>query len=159
MKKIAPISISFLLILSNLIFAGDPLLESSKKTTEEWLKLIDQKKYNQAYPLLHPQLRSKVSEQKWIEATEQIRSRYEKVVERKFHRQFEFKAPTRLPKGEYLQLEFKTQFKKLSALEIIIIFKNQEDRWTVMSYGIQEIFSVDSENGNEKLKKIIKKMK
>ena len=134
-----PIIFSLISISSAQIFISDSAkVDSAKHSAESWLKLIDQEKYAESWNQTSDFFKSKVTKNQWISTISNLKSSLGKTNTRIFFRaQYTTSLPG-VPNGEYVVIQFQTDFEtKNSAIETITPMKDSDGLWRVSGYFIK----------------------
>lgn len=104
----------------------------------KWLHLVDQGEYAQSWKDSGTFFREHVSEQKWEQAAQGVRSPLGKLISRHL-KMDEFKTTLPgAPNGQYVLMQFDTSFaNKKSAVETVTTMLDKDGRWGVIGYFIR----------------------
>lgn len=123
--------------------AGDakpePKPESAAQTAaEKWLALVDAGKYAESWQAAAAHLKKVVNEKKWKQTMAPVRGPLGKVVSRKLKSAAYTKELPGAPEGEYVVVQFDTEFaSKKAAVETVTPMKDKDGQWRVSGYFIK----------------------
>lgn len=116
---------------------ADPIRDSAQ-AAEQWLKILDDGKFQDSWDRASMTLRLTVPKRNWIALMENIKKPYGTVQSRKIIDQRPAKNPKDLPKGDYMVLVFEASFaNKKTAHELVTLVQESDGRWRVLTYQIQ----------------------
>ncbi|WP_394203696.1 DUF4019 domain-containing protein [Shewanella waksmanii] len=109
---------------------------SSMQSATQWLNLVDNGKYDASWQHADTLFQSQLSMSKWNDALKGSRTPLGQVVERTIISRNAFQSLPGVPDGEYLILQFSTQFAhKQSAVETLTLSKDS-GQWLPVGYFI-----------------------
>jgi len=112
--------------------------QASAQEAEQWLALVDQRKYAQSWLSASVTLKMLVPKQRWVDLMENIREPLGHVRSRKILEQRPAKDPKNLPKGDYMIFVYDTSFsRKDKAHELLTLIQQSDGRWKVLTYLVQ----------------------
>jgi len=134
--------LSFLccLVLTRGVLANDQrdlaIGEEPAKAAENWLSLVDNHKYRQSWKKTSAFLQNQVPEDHWRQVMRTVRDSLGEVDDRKFSKiRYRDKLPG-LPEGEYVVVQYATNFdSKSDAVETVYLKK--EGTWKVCGYYVK----------------------
>ena len=139
MKRL--ISIAMLaFLLCSVGFAQD---EAAKKTAaqasaESWLALVDAGNYGQSWDEASTFFKSKVSKADWENALKQVRAPLGATGTRTLLGSMYQTDIPNVPKGEYVIIQYKTEFAgKTAFIETITPMLDQDKNWRVSGYFVK----------------------
>jgi hypothetical protein len=116
----------------------NPDLQTSKEAAEEWLKLLDQKNYDQSWDKGAATLQLLIPKKDWRKLMESIHRPMGEIKSRQIIEQRPAKDPVGLPKGEYMVLVYKSSFSaKPTANELLTMVKESDGRWKILTYQVK----------------------
>lgn len=122
------------LIMSSVVWANPAPGSSASK---EWLKIIDAGKYGESWQKADSFFKSQLSQKKWDSTLKGIRTPLGKVTSRIELSAKEYSSLPGVPDGEYLVIQFQTDFQnKKASTEILTLSKNS-GKWLTVGYFIQ----------------------
>jgi len=128
----------FILILalcSPALVWANPTLGTS--AAQQWLNIVDAGKYNESWQSADAFFQTQLSQNKWHNALKSIRTPLGKVISRKELSSKEYSSLPGVPDGEYLVIQFQTQFQnKKSSTETLTLSKSS-GQWLPVGYFIQ----------------------
>ena len=112
--------------------------QAARAAAEEWLPLIDAGQYPESWQKLDPAFAKKVGKKKWASSMTEIRQRVGKLQSRKFNSAEYSKELPGAPEGEYVVVQFESQFeKKPAASEKVILILGRDLFWRVAGYAVK----------------------
>ncbi|WP_077284791.1 DUF4019 domain-containing protein [Cognaticolwellia aestuarii] len=113
----------------------NPTLGTS--AAQQWLNIVDTGKYNESWQSADAFFQTQLSQNKWHNALKSIRTPLGKVISRKELSSKEYSSLPGVPDGEYLVIQFQTQFQnKKSSTETLTLSKSS-GQWLPVGYFIQ----------------------
>jgi opacity protein-like surface antigen len=141
MKRL--ISIAMLaVLLSSLAFTQDETAKKKDAQTaaESWLALVDAGNYGQSWEEASSFFKSKVSRADWEKMLEQVRTPLGKSDSRTLAGAVYQTSLPKAPDGEYVVLQFKTNFANTgAAIETITPMLDKDGKWRVSGYFIKPV--------------------
>ena len=102
-----------------------------------WLEVVDSGKYANSWQQAGVFFQENVPKALWVSKLEEVRAPLGKVQSRQGISRQELTAIPQLPDGEYVILEFQTDFEnKADSIETVTLKKSAE-QWQVIGYFIQ----------------------
>jgi hypothetical protein len=136
--------IIFLLVLSLTLMGSLVEAKNTKKeiaavaAAEQWLLLVDEGKYNQSWREAAKYFKNAVSQHKWQQSLQVVRSPMGKLISRKVKTQVYKTSLPGAPDGEYVVIQFETSFKnKKAAVETVTPMMDEDGVWRVSGYYIK----------------------
>jgi hypothetical protein len=136
----------FLLALAACVASGPARTLRAAETPEDaagkaamaWLALVDGGKYGESWTGASEAFKAAVSQTQWVGALEKVRAPLGKVASRKLRgAKFTREIPG-APAGEYVIIQYDTDFEKKSgAVETITPMKDKDGAWRVSGYYIK----------------------
>ena len=109
-----------------------------QKSTEAWLALTDSGKYPESWDEAAQSFENAVSRDQWVNQIKPVRSPPGKVVSRKLKSATYTKALPGAPRGEYVILQYETNFEnRPSSLETLAPMLDKDGKWRVSGYYIK----------------------
>ena len=110
----------------------------AKEAAELWLKLLDAGKYDESWQALAGLAQKAVKTADWAKLLESFRTPLGKVIARKLKSAAYETALPGAPDGEYVVLQFETEFEhKKAAIETVTPMKDKDGQWKVSGYYIK----------------------
>jgi len=141
MKRLLPLVL--LLAIGFTLAAAVPLPaegpeNAAEQSAKAWLALVDAGKYGESWSSAAEAFKEGVSQAQWQGALEKVRAPLGKVVSRKLKgAKFTREIPG-APAGEYVVIQYDTDFEKKSgAVETITPMKDKDGAWRVSGYYIK----------------------
>ena len=123
--------------------AADPAASAGAEKAAEssalsWLALVDGGRYGESWDAAAAAFRSALSREQWIQALDKVRRPFGKTLSRKLRgAKYTTELPN-APKGEYVVIQYDTDFESRSgAVETITPSKDSDGRWRVSGYFIR----------------------
>jgi len=124
----------FLLFLSSIGLAQELKAIDS---AQQWLKIIDAVNYAESWEASDAFFKTLISKEQWSEALQSIRAPLGDVISRSELNSNFFTSFSGMPEGEYVVLQFKTQFEKKEGLTEIITLSKSSGNWQAVGYFIK----------------------
>ena len=122
------------LCLSSFVWADD---SSGLTAAKEWLKIVDAGNYIESWQKSDSFFQSQLSQSKWDTALNSVRAPLGKINSREKLVAKEFATLPGVPEGEYLVIQFQTDFQnKKSATETLTLSKSS-GQWLPVGYFIK----------------------
>jgi len=137
------IRLSSVVIFSSLVFLSflhaNPTAEKAALTSaDKWLALVDEGKYSRSWDQAAEYFRNAVTRDQWIASLKAVRAPLGKLVARKLKSKQYTKTLPGAPDGEYVVIQYETQFeKKNSAVETVTPMLEKDGQWRVSGYYIK----------------------
>lgn len=121
-----------------MIARSDEPIPAAAATAKAWLALVDAAKYDASWDEAASFFKAAVTKAEWAKTAGAVRVPLGAVKQRKWiGAQFARTVPG-APDGEYVILQFETQFaNKASAVETVTPMKDKDGRWHVSGYFIK----------------------
>ncbi len=137
------IVLSSVVIFTSLVFISflhaNPAAEKAALTSSDaWLALVDRGKYSESWDQAAEYFRNAVTKDQWVASLKGVRTPLGKVVVRKLKSKKYTKTLPGAPDGEYVVIQYETQFeKKKPAIETVTPMLDKDGQWRVSGYYIQ----------------------
>ncbi len=119
-------------------FAADAKMEAAKKSAESWLALVDAGRYAESWEETASMFKDKVTKQKWVTLSRQVRQPLGKVKSRELMNSQHLTELPGAPDGDYVVIQYKTSFEnKKSAVETVTPMLDKDGKWHVSGYFIR----------------------
>jgi len=106
--------------------------------SETWLKLIDAGKYGESWKAAGSVFKKAVSEEQWAKSLDGLRKPFGETVSRKRKSLKEMQSLPGVPDGEYMMIEFETNFsQKKDSIETVVLGKEDDGAWRVIGFFIR----------------------
>jgi opacity protein-like surface antigen len=139
MKRLVSIAMLTLLACSA-VFAQDHAAkqEAAKQAAQSWLALVDRGDYGPSWQEASSFFQSKVSKADWEQALRQVRAPLGAAGSRTLlGAQYQTELPN-VPKGEYVILQYKTEFAgRGKVIETITSMLDKDGKWRVSGYFVK----------------------
>jgi len=107
-------------------------------SAQSWLEIVDAEKYAESWEEAAELFKSAISEAKWEESIQAVRKPLGKVISRKLDSQKYMTSLPGAPDGEYVVIQYKTEFaNKKVAVETITPMLDNDGNWKVSGYYIK----------------------
>ncbi|HTB98904.1 MAG TPA: DUF4019 domain-containing protein [Terracidiphilus sp.] len=135
------ISIAILaLVLCAVVFAQDQAekQKTAQQNAQSWLALVDGGSYGQSWQEASSFFQSKISRTDWEKALQQVRSPLGAASNRTaIGSSYQTDVPN-APKGEYVVLQYKTDFAGMGAgVETISLMLDHDGKWRIAGYFVK----------------------
>jgi hypothetical protein len=112
--------------------------ELAQKSAESWLALTDSGKYAESWSQASAAFKGAVSRDQWVGQLTSVRTPQGKVESRKLIAAQYKKNPPNAPAGEYVGLQYSTNFEnKKDSVETISLMLDKDGKWRVSGYFIK----------------------
>jgi hypothetical protein len=113
-------------------------VDSAVAAAEAWLQGIDRGEYDTGWEQSAAYLRTAVTKEQWNQSLRAARLPLGEVVTRTLHSAEFHRSLPGAPDGEYVVVQFKTQFgKKKQAVETVTPMREADGTWRVSGYYIR----------------------
>ena len=129
-----------LMTINNAIAAGGKTKpeDAAVASAQNWLKTVDSGKYGQAWDQAAEYFKNAVPKANFEESFRGVRSPLGKAMKRSLESAKYTKTLPGAPDGEYVVIQFKTEFEnKRESVETITPQKEKDGRWRVSGYYIK----------------------
>ena len=125
----------------NVTEAADPAvkaaLDAAAKAAQSWLALDDADNWDACWDALAPPVKGQIARDAFADSLHTVRTELGKVTARHPHAvTFTHKMPG-APDGDYVVLQYDTDFANGSALETVIPMRTPDGSWRVSGYFVQ----------------------
>src|SRR5262249_9792168 len=111
---------------------------AAQESVKPWLALIDAGKYAESWNTASDAFKKAITKEKWAASVKPARDPLGKVKTRKIKLSVYAKDPPNAPKGEYITLQYDTEFaKKAGAVETLSMLKDRDGKWRPGGYFIK----------------------
>ncbi|HTR02787.1 MAG TPA: DUF4019 domain-containing protein [Thermoanaerobaculia bacterium] len=119
--------------------AGNPDAEKAAGgAAEAWLAIVDAGQYGESWDAGAALFKSALTREQWIQALDRVRKPLGKPLSRKLRGATYRTQVTGAPPGEYVVLQYDTQFENLKgATETITPMREKSGAWRVSGYYIR----------------------
>lgn len=112
--------------------------KSAAIAAETWLAIVDEGNYVESWDETALMFKNAVSKEEWEKSIQSARSNFGKVIKREIKSASYMTSLPGAPDGEYVVIQFKTEFeKKSNAIETITPMKEKDGSWRVSGYFIK----------------------
>jgi hypothetical protein len=112
--------------------------ELAQKSAEAWLALTDSGKYADSWDQASSAFKAKVSRSMWVDQLTAVRGPFGKVVSRKLTAAQYKKSPPGAPEGEYVVVQYATNFEnKSDSVETVSLMLDKDTKWRTVGYFIK----------------------
>ena len=110
----------------------------AEQSAQGWLKVVDAGKFEQSWNEASTFFKSAVTQEKWNQALQQVRTPLGTASNRSsMGSMYQTDLPN-APKGEYVVMQFKTDFAKTgAAIETVSVMLDSDGKWRVAGYFIK----------------------
>jgi hypothetical protein len=110
---------------------------AAQAAAESWLKLVDAGQYAESWDAAAAQFKKTVSQKAWVAALTQVRAPLGSLVSRKFRASQYFTDLPGAPTGEYVVIEYDSQFASGGPMtERITPMKDPDGAWRASGYFV-----------------------
>lgn len=128
------------LLLSSAALAQDVSAkrESAEQAAQAWLAVVDRGDYGQSWQQAASFFQLKISQAGWVQALNQVRAPLGTAGNRTLMGSMYKTDLPSAPKGEYVVIQFKTEFANMGpAIETITPMLDKDGHWRVSGYFIK----------------------
>jgi hypothetical protein len=112
--------------------------DTATQSATSWLKLIDSGNYHESWKTASDTFKTQISVDDWVNTALAARSPLGDVISRKLTSQTNKTSLPGAPDGEYVVIEFRTEFRsKKAATELITPMLDNDGQWRVSGYYIR----------------------
>jgi hypothetical protein len=111
--------------------------QAATRAADAWLVLADAGNHAEGWTQGAGALRAAVTQQQWNEAVSAARSPYGAVKSRKLSSANYTRKLPGAPEGEYVVLQYQTEFASKSGVETVVPMREADGSWKVSGYFIQ----------------------
>ncbi len=123
---------------SQVTFAQQKSEELGQASAEAWVGLVDSGKYAESWQEASSVFKAAVTKEKWEGMLRPVRSPLGKVMSRKLKSATYTKTLPGAPDGDYVVVQFDTNFEhKQAAVETITPTRDKDGNWRVSGYFIK----------------------
>ena len=121
-----------------LMAAATPQSEAGQRQAGDWLALVDAGKYAASWDAASSSFRKAIAKDKWVEAVTAARKPLGKIESRKLETAQPVKDPPNAPPGDYIILQFASDFeKKANAVETVVMVQDDDKQWRTSGYFVK----------------------
>jgi hypothetical protein len=134
------LSLTFLSIFFSVssIQADEGAEKAAISASHAWLSLVDGGNYAEGWNQAAGFFKDAVTKEQWLNSMRTFRVPLGKVVARKLKSKQYTKTLPGVPDGEYVIIQYETQFeKKQSAIETVTSMLDKDSKWKVSGYYIK----------------------
>lgn len=138
--KISILITAFLIIvvLAQTSFSDQTKESAAISVAENFLQLVDSGRYSESWDATSRLFKSQISKQKWAEQLDTVRPLFGNIINRKIEDQKYTKSLPGAPDGEYVVIQFSTEFEnKKKAIETVTPMLESDGEWRVSGYYIR----------------------
>lgn len=127
-----------LLATSAFAQATGPTLDSAVSAARQWVTLSDSGAPDKMWGASSDIMKQRVNKQGWADYLNQLRAEVGKHNAREWVQVVRVKDPVDLPRGEYLNVIFTTQFRNMPTTETVSMVASK-NRWMPVGYVVRKI--------------------
>lgn len=138
--KISTLITAFLIIvvLAQTSFSDQTKESAAISVAENFLQLVDSGRYSESWDATSKLFKSQISKQEWAEQLDTVRPLFGNIINRKIEDQKYTKSLPGAPDGEYVVIQFSTEFEnKKKAIETVTPMLESDGEWRVSGYYIR----------------------
>lgn len=118
------------------LHAQDKPEDVARKSTEQWLALIDAAKYADSYDGAADEFKAQVTKQKWVEMAGAARTGVGAFKSRKLTKAIYTENIPGAPPGKYVVIEYEAKFAAGTSTEQIVSIQQKDQSWRPVGYVI-----------------------
>jgi len=111
--------------------------QAATRAAEAWLALADDGKYVESWNAGAALFRAAVTQQQWSEALRAARAPFGALKSRKLAGARFTRSLPGAPEGEYVVIEYRTEFAARAATETVVPMREADGSWKVSGYVIR----------------------
>lgn len=111
--------------------------QAATKVAESWLTLTDTGNYAESWKQGAALFRGAVTQERWAEALRAARGPLGAVKSRTLARTHYTRTLPGMPEGEYVLIQYQTEFAGRSATETVVPMREADGSWRVSGYVVQ----------------------
>jgi hypothetical protein len=136
--KILIITVLTHIVLTGALQANEGVEKAAISASHAWLSLVDGGNYAEGWNQAAGFFKDAVTKEQWLNSMRTFRVPLGKVVARKLKSKQYTKTLPGAPDGEYVIIQYETQFeKKQSAIETVTPMLDKDSKWKVSGYYIK----------------------
>ena len=137
-KSASVLLVAFLLCVAAFAQAPQTPEQLAQYSSDAWLAIVDSGKYAQSWDETAQSFKAAVTKEQWQTALDASRAPQGKVVSRKIKSAAYAKNPPNAPEGEYVLIQYETNFEhKSGAVETVVPNLDKDGKWRVSGYFIK----------------------
>lgn len=125
------------LLILLLCFATSVSADSFINAGKEWLKIIDNGNYSKSWQEADAFFKAQLPQQKWDAALKGVRTPLGDVKSREVLRHKKYHSLPNMPEGNYLVIQYKTDFSNKSAATETLTLSKSSGQWRAIGYFIK----------------------
>ncbi len=110
---------------------------SGSSAAIKWLNIIDMGKYKESWQKAAPFFKAQLTQKKWDNALNGVRTPLGKVTSRSEVSAKKYSSLPGLPDGEYLVIQFQTEFENNKSLSETLTLSKNSGQWLPVGYFIK----------------------
>jgi len=138
-KQLVAVILAGFLVVSVSARADDSeQIAGAEAAALRWLALTDRGEYAQSWDQSAGMFQGAISRENWVNTIGKVRPPLGKVIARKVNSALYTRALPGAPEGEYVVIEYDTQFEQRpAASEFVTPFREKDGSWKVSGYYIK----------------------
>jgi Protein of unknown function (DUF4019) len=137
-KKLVRIIVAgFMLVAVSAAADDTEQVAGAKAAALSWLALTDHGEYAQSWDQAAGMFQSAISRENWTNAIVNARRPFGKVISRKIKSALYTRSIPGAPDGEYVVIQYDTQFEQKAASEFVTPFRDKDGAWRVSGYYVK----------------------
>jgi len=141
LKRIATLALATLCSIAMPVYAGDnnaTAITKAKESAQAWLALTDAGNYTSSWNHAAAYFKTVITKPDWEKALKSVRSPLGTLKSRKLKSATFTKTLPGVPDGEYVVIQYVTQFeKKKGSIETVTPMHEKDGSWKVSGYYIK----------------------
>lgn len=137
-KLVLVVALVLSLVVSSAGAGGNDAVAGAERSAEAWLALTDGAKYAESWDAASSMFKAAVSKADWEKAMKAVRAPLGALGARKIKSATFTTTLPGAPDGEYVVIQFDTQFEnKAAAIETVTPMREKDGSWRVSGYFIR----------------------
>ena len=137
-SKLASISLLTVLLCVSALAQSQKSEQLAQTSSDAWLTIVDSGRYANSWDETAQSFKAAVTKEQWQTALDTNRAPQGKVLSRKFKSATYTKNPPSAPEGEYVVIQYDTDFEhKPGAVETVVPNLDKDGKWRVSGYFIK----------------------
>ena len=127
-----------LMMLSQLLFAGQDKQKDAIEAAQAWLSLVDEGLYLESWREGATYFKKAVGQEQWTQSMVAFRKPLGKTLSRKITSAKYTTTLPGAPDGEYVVIQFQTKYeRKVNTIETVTPSKEEDGNWRIAGYYIK----------------------
>jgi len=135
---VAVLSLAFVPGLLSATVPGTAVDPAATEAAESWLALLDAGEYHESWAEAGRTFQDAMTAETWAQQAASARQQVGEPVAREIAQTTPMTDPPGAPPGEYVQIQYRSEFSEVGAANEMVVVVNEADRgWRVVGYFVQ----------------------